>query len=219
MELFTRTWGSPAAPTMILLHGASANGGAWRDFAPRFADGWHVIAPDQRGHGRSPRAEAYSFDLFADDLNGLLDAFDVEQAVLIGHSMGGVAAYRYAERHPERVAAMVLEEAPPPVPLGLQLPARPEGELDYDWSLRPAIIAELNAPDPDWPERLAKIAVPTLVLAGGERSHLPQEEIAAMAGFMPAARLVTIDAGHLVHVTKPDAFAAAVEEFLAHPNR
>jgi pimeloyl-ACP methyl ester carboxylesterase len=219
VELFTRTWGSPAAPAMVLLHGAAANGGTWRDLAPRFADGRHVIAPDQRGHGRSPRAEAYSFDLFADDLHGLLDAHDIEQAVLVGHSMGGVAAYRYAERHPERVAAMVLEEAPPPVPLGLRLPARPEGPLDYEWSLRPAIIAELNAPDPDWPERLAKIAVPTLVVAGGERSHLPQREIAAMAGLMPAATLVTIDGGHLVHVTEPETFVAAVEEFLAHSNR
>ena len=214
MDLFTRTWGSPTAPAMVLLHGASANGGTWREFAPRFADRWHVIAPDQRGHGRSPHAETYSFDLVADDLHGLLDASGIERAVLVGHSMGGVAAYRYAERHPERVAALVLAEAPPPVPLGLQPPARPPGELDYDWSLRPAIIAELNAPDPDWPERLAGIAVPTLVIGGGDRSHLPQDDIVAMAGFMPAARFVTIDAGHLVHVMRPDEFAAAVEDFL-----
>jgi pimeloyl-ACP methyl ester carboxylesterase len=203
---------------MVLLHGASANGGTWQELAARFADSWHVIAPDQRGHGRSPRADAYSFDLFADDLHGLLDAFDVGQAVLVGHSMGGVAAYRYAEKHPERVAAMVLEEAPPPVPLGLRLAARPEGELDYDWALRPQIIAELNAPDPSWPQRLAAIAVPTLVVAGGERSHLPQAEIATMADLM-SAKLVTIDAGHLVHENRPAEFAAAVETFLADTNR
>ncbi|MFC0434053.1 alpha/beta fold hydrolase [Kutzneria buriramensis] len=218
MTLFTRTWGSSDRPAMVLLHGASANGGTWEEFAGRFGD-WRRIAPDLRGHGRSPRAEAYSFDLFADDLHGLLDAYDVERAVLVGHSMGGVVAYRYAERHPERVTAMVLEEAPPPVPLGLQLAERPAGELDYDWALRPAIIAELNAPDPDWPARLAAIEAPTLIVAGGERSHLPQAEFAAMAGFMPAAELVTIDAGHLVHQHRPDDFAAAVETFLSHTNR
>lgn len=213
MELFTRTWGSPAAPAMVLLHGASGNGGTWQEFATTFSDHWHVIAPDQRGHGRSPRADTYSFDLFADDLHGLLDAFGVGQAVLVGHSMGGVAAYRYAEKHPERVAAMVLEEAPPPVPLGLRLAARPEGELDYDWALRPQIIAELNAPRP-----LGKIAVPTLIVAGGEQSHLPQAEIAAMAKQL-SAQLVTIDAGHLVHRHRPAEFAAAVRKFLADTNR
>ncbi|MEV6608644.1 alpha/beta fold hydrolase [Kutzneria sp. NPDC051319] len=219
MELFTRTWGSPDAPAMVLLHGASANGGTWSEFAARFADRWHVIAPDQRGHGRSPRADAYSFDLFADDLHGLLDQFGVERAVLVGHSMGGVAAYRYAEKRPERLAAMVLEEAPPPVPLGLRLAPRPEGELDYDWALRPRIIAELNDPDPDWPQRLAGIATPTLVVAGGEQSHLPQAAIATMADLMPAATLVTIDAGHLVHQSRPAEFAAVVEQFLADTNR
>jgi 3-oxoadipate enol-lactonase len=218
MTLFTRTWGSPDRPAMVLLHGASADGDTWEEFAGRFGD-WHRIAPDLRGHGRSPRAEAYSFDLFADDLHGLLDAFDVEQAVLVGHSMGGVVAYRYAERHPERVAAMVLEEAPPPVPLGIRPPERPASEPNYDWALRPAIIAELNAPDPDWPQRLAKIETPTLIIGGGAASHLPQQEIAAMAGLMPNAELVTIDAGHLVRRNRPDEFAAAVETFLSHTNR
>jgi pimeloyl-ACP methyl ester carboxylesterase len=203
---------------MVLLHGVTGNGGTWREFAARFSDHWHVIAPDQRGHGRSPHADAYSFDLFVDDLHGLLDRHDVEQAVLVGHSMGGVVAYRYAERHPERVAAMVLEEAPPPVPLGRDLTPRPPGELDYDWALRPAILAELNDPGPGWPRRLADIATPTLVVAGGERSHLPQAEIATMADLM-SAEFVTIDAGHLVHETRPAEFAAAVERFLADTNR
>jgi len=213
VELFTRTWGSPAAPTMVLLHGVSGNGGTWQEFATNFADHWHVIAPDQRGHGWSPRADAYSFDLFADDLHGLLDAFGIEQAVLVGHSMGGVVAYRYAEKHPERVAAMVLEEAPPPVPLGRRLAPRPDGELDYDWALRPQILAELNAPPP-----LGTIAVPTLIVAGGEQSHLPQAELATMAEHL-SAQLVTIDAGHLVHENRLAEFTAAVAKFLAHTNR
>jgi pimeloyl-ACP methyl ester carboxylesterase len=204
---------------MVLLHGLTGDGNAWAEFAPRFADRWHVVAPDQRGHGRSRHAEAYSFALFADDLHGLLEAYDIERAVLVGHSMGGVVAYRYAERHPERVAAMVLEEAPAPVPLGRELAPRPEGELGYDWALRAPILAELNDPGSDWPARLATIDVPTLVVAGGQRSHLSQADIAAMAGFMADAHLITIDAGHLVHETRPDEFAAAVAEFLAHTNR
>jgi pimeloyl-ACP methyl ester carboxylesterase len=68
------------------------------------------------------------------------------------------------------------------------------------------------------------LAAPAMVLlhgvtvAGAERSHLPQAEIATMADLM-SAEFVTIDAGHLVHETRPAEFAAAVERFLADTNR
>ncbi|MER5750562.1 alpha/beta hydrolase [Streptomyces sp. NPDC002088] len=60
----------------------------------------------------------------------------------------------------------------------------------------------------------AYVTAPTMVVAGGPESRLPQDEIAAMAARFPAGRLVTIPAGHLVHTTRPGEFCAAVEEFL-----
>lgn len=50
---YVRTWGDPALPRLLLLHGFPEYGGAWDDFAPLLAERYHVIAPDQRGYGRS----------------------------------------------------------------------------------------------------------------------------------------------------------------------
>ncbi|WP_233527456.1 alpha/beta fold hydrolase [Micromonospora craniellae] len=59
--------------------------------------------------------------------------------------------------------------------------------------------------------------MPTLVVAGGPGSYLPQEPMARMAGSFPAGRLVTVPTGHHVHAQAPDVFVAAVESFLADP--
>lgn len=90
---------------------------------------------------------------------------------------------------------------------------REEGELAYDWPLVPAVDAELNTPDPAWTEGFGRITAPTLVIAGGPDSHVAQEKFAWLAERVPGARLVTIDAGHLVHRTRPAEFLAALREF------
>ena len=77
----------------------------------------------------------------------------------------------------------------------------------------PGINADLNAPDPAWHALLPKITAPTLVVAGGPGGPFDQEQIAWLAGRIPDARLVTIEAGHLVHLDRPDEFLAAVREF------
>lgn len=78
------------------------------------------------------------------------------------------------------------------------------------------MVAERNAPDPLWWDALAKVAAPTLVIAGGPTSHIPQEHLAEMTDRIPDARLVTVEgAGHLVHEECPGAFLAAVNSFLA----
>ncbi|MFU8874113.1 alpha/beta fold hydrolase [Micromonospora sp. SL4-19] len=62
---------------------------------------------------------------------------------------------------------------------------------------------------------MTEITLPALVVSGGSAGRLPQDRLAAMVARMPAARLVTIDAGHAVHATRPAEFAAAVRGFLA----
>lgn len=61
---------------------------------------------------------------------------------------------------------------------------------------------------------VAAIATPTLVVAGGPRSPVPQEQIADLVGRLPDGQLVTVDAGHLVHKSEPDAFIRHVLHFL-----
>jgi pimeloyl-ACP methyl ester carboxylesterase len=97
---------------ILLVHGFT---GAKEDFvewlAPLAERGWHAVAPDLRGHGASdkPAEEAaYSFEHFAVDLLGLLDELGWDTAVLLGHSMGGMAVQTALLKAPERVAAVVL---------------------------------------------------------------------------------------------------------------
>ncbi|MFK3983631.1 alpha/beta fold hydrolase [Micromonospora sp. NPDC050397] len=214
VRLGYRVAGDPAAPPMVLLHGGAGDGSTWHDLLTGFADGWRVYAPDLRGHGLSDQPGHYSIELMRDDLLGFLDELGLGRVTLVGHSLGGVVAYLFAATYPDRVGALVLEETPPPVPLGLSVPQRPDGPLPYDWAVRPAVIRQLNAAEPTWRAAVRRITAPTLVVAGGTTSHLPQDEIAAMANHLPAGRLVTIAAGHHIHATRPAEFAAEVRAFL-----
>lgn len=100
--------GSP----LLLVHGF---GGAKEDFTGYLdrlaARGWHVVAPDLRGHGASDQpsgAAAYSIELFAADLLALIGALGWDRAVILGHSMGGMVAQHLVLSHPGRVRALVL---------------------------------------------------------------------------------------------------------------
>jgi 3-oxoadipate enol-lactonase len=113
------------------------------------------------------------------------------------------------------VAALVLEETPPPVPRHRPIPDRPPGPLAYDWAVRPAIVGHVNRPDPAWWERLEALTAPTLVVGGGHASPFDQDAIAAVARRIPGARMVSIPVGHGVHVEDPARFVEAVTAFLA----
>ena len=97
-------------PTVLLLHGWTVT--ADTTFAPTYpalADRYRVVAPDLRGHGRGlpVRGRVELADL-ADDAAAVLDALDVERALVVGYSMGGAVAQLVWHRHPERVTGLVL---------------------------------------------------------------------------------------------------------------
>jgi pimeloyl-ACP methyl ester carboxylesterase len=98
-----------AGPPLVLIHGFGLNRGIWRDMATHYLADYQVILPDVRGHGESDAPEgAYPMALLTDDLVGLLDHLEIEQAVVCGHSMGGYIALAFAAQHPERLAGLGL---------------------------------------------------------------------------------------------------------------
>ncbi len=104
-ELETRGEGRP----IILLHGLGLNHGIWQPVVDLYADQAYFITPDLRGQGKSSLGEADgSLEQQADDIAELMDALGLEKAVLAGHSMGGYLSLAFAERHPERLAGLVL---------------------------------------------------------------------------------------------------------------
>jgi pimeloyl-ACP methyl ester carboxylesterase len=93
---------------VILLHGYSDSSFSWSRVLPLLDPALHLVAPDQRGHGRSSRAAAYPLDDLAADVLALMDALGLARAVLVGHSMGSFVAQRAALAAPARVAGLGL---------------------------------------------------------------------------------------------------------------
>ena len=110
--------GPVGAPVLCFLHGGAAHAHWFDAVTPAFADRFHVIALDQRGHGESAWAEppAYGTEDFTGDLVGLMDAQGWARMIVVGHSMGGHNAMTFAAWHPERVAALVIVDSRPSIP-------------------------------------------------------------------------------------------------------
>src|SRR5215467_8625533 len=125
-EIYYKDWGS--GPVVTFSHGWPLNTDAW-DGQMLFLvqHGYRCVGIDRRGHGRSSQASAHNdMDGYADDLAAVIDALDLAEATLVGHSTGGGEVARYIGRHgTKRVAKAVLLSAVPPIML--KTPANPEG--------------------------------------------------------------------------------------------
>ena len=206
--------GDPDAPPAVLLHALGDTAGDWGQVAAALGPDFRVLAVDLRGHGGSGRPGTYSFELMRDDVVAVLDALDLHDVILVGHSMGGVVAYLVALAQPGRLARLVVEDAPPPYPRTRTLPERPPGEFPFDWAVVPAIAGQVNDPLRRWWPRLPEIMVPTLLVGGGGGSHIPQKLLTEVVGLIPDCTLVTLDAGHNVHAAVPDQFVATLTAWL-----
>jgi non-heme chloroperoxidase len=125
-QIYYKDWGS--GPVVTFSHGWPLNADMWDGQMLFLAqNGFRTIAHDRRGHGRSSQASSNNdMNGYADDLAAVIEALDLKQATLVGHSTGGGEVARYIGRHgTSRVAKAVLISAVPP--LMLKTPANPEG--------------------------------------------------------------------------------------------
>ena len=107
--------GTPGAGVpLVLLHGIGGRASGWAPVQQALAAaGQASLAWDMPGYGESPTISPYDFDGLADALAVLLDAQGLQQAVLVGHSLGGMVALQMWARHPQRVAGLVLVASSP----------------------------------------------------------------------------------------------------------
>jgi len=108
----------PNGRTVLLLHGKNMSGAYWKPTIQALTQrGFRVVAPDQVGFGKSSKPDGFQFTFqeLATDTKLLLDSLGVKQAVVVGHSMGGMLATRFALMFPERVERLVLVN-----PIGLE---------------------------------------------------------------------------------------------------
>ena len=125
-EIYYKDWGQ--GPVITFSHGWPLSSDAWDGQMLFLAQqGFRVVAHDRRGHGRSGQASsANDMDGYADDLAAVIEALDLKDAILVGHSTGGGEVARYLGRHgSKRAKKAVLIAAVPP--LMLQTQANPEG--------------------------------------------------------------------------------------------
>ena len=112
-RLHVVTRGDPTAPAIVLVHGMRDHARSWDWIGAALADRFHVVAPDLRGHGDSDRAGScgYGMAAFVLDLACIVDKLNLARFSLVGHSLGGAIALRFASAFPERISALCAIEA------------------------------------------------------------------------------------------------------------
>ena len=111
LELHAETTGQGAP--LLLLHGLFGSATNWRSVARALGDRHEVHALDLRNHGASPWADTMGYREMADDVRALLDRQGIDQASVLGHSMGGKVAMALALSHPERVRRLIVADIAP----------------------------------------------------------------------------------------------------------
>lgn len=240
VEIYYETHGS--GPPLLLSHGYGATCRMWHGQLAAFAESRRVIVWDMRGHGQSgdpAEASLYSQALSVGDMAAVLDACGEERAVVGGLSLGGVMSLAFYVAYPARVRALVLCDTGP----GFRNPEarrqwnvraqarakaleekgmaafRGGGETRLGThrsarGLAGAARGMLTQHDSRLIDALPQIAVPTLVLVGSEdKNFLGAADY--MAGKIKGAQKVVIaGAGHASNLDQPEAFNAAVQDFL-----
>lgn len=115
LDVFYREAGPADAPTVLLLHGFPSSSRMWETLLPLLADRYHLIAPDYPGFGNSSALEParfdYTFDHIAAVMNQLVARLGIDSYVLFMQDYGGPVGFRLALAHPERVRALIIQNA------------------------------------------------------------------------------------------------------------
>lgn len=227
---------------ILLSHGFAASSRMWQGQVDAFRHAFRMIRWDMRGHGGSDSPDdpsCYSQSETAEDMRAILDQLDIEQAIIAGHSLGGFLSLAFHATYPERVKALILQGCGP----GYRNPAaraawnqraeerarklEAEGlaalgggaEVDPTTQRSALGIAKaargiLSQVDARVIDSLPHIAVPVLIIIGGNDTHYLNGSD-YMASHIPNCKKVVVpQAGHGVNVEQPAIVNAALKDFL-----
>jgi len=233
-------------PTLIFLHGAGDQAGAWAKVAPHFTSKYRVVVPDLAGHGDSdPRSGPLSVGSIYAGLEAIANQ-EPGRVIIVGNSLGAWAATLYAHAHPERVERLVLVNGGPLMGDRPDLTLTPKnreearkllGEItdpgsihlpDYvvDDIVRQAQhgpLMRLSQTAAEMPKylldgRLNEINVPVNLIWGESDKMLSLDYAKRMQSQLPASQLTTLSrCGHAPEFECPRAFTAKLTEILASP--
>lgn len=209
-----------AGEPLVMLHGNGEDSTYFEHQVAYFAKKYRVLAPDTRGHGKSPRGTApFTLDQFVCDLAVFMDEHVGQRAHLLGFSDGANIALLFALAHPDRVTSLVLNGGNL-FPEGLTEEVRHEDATHYEEALAAGDAHELellrlmmDEPHID-PASLSQLAIPTLVVAGTD-DMIEEAHTRLIARSIPDAELRFIEGDHFVAAGNPVEFNRVVDEFLA----
>jgi len=112
IALYSRKVGENG-PDFVVLHGLFGSGKNWRSFAGSLEDDFQVWTLDARNHGDSPHADSMSYQQMAEDVARFFAENELENVILLGHSMGGKTAMQLALQFPDRIAALIVVDIAP----------------------------------------------------------------------------------------------------------
>lgn len=113
LRLHYLDYGTEGQPPILGVHGGAAHAHWFDFFAPAFRTDYHVWALDLRGHGDSQWMEppGYTYQLYVSDLAEVVQKLDLQNLILIGHSMGGMVSILFTATYPERVRALIVVDS------------------------------------------------------------------------------------------------------------
>lgn len=113
MKLFFREYGDPGNPPIIILHGLFGSSDNWMPQAKLWSARYRIYAVDQRNHGQSPHSNDFDYAAMVSDLAEFVDDHQIQDAVVLGHSMGGKTAMNFALAHPGKLARLIVADIAP----------------------------------------------------------------------------------------------------------
>jgi len=227
---------------VIALHAHWMEGQTFMPMAELLQPEWRVLALDQRGHGYSDHACWYTRDDYLRDLAAFYDHLGIRRAILLGNSLGGVNAYQFAARHPDRVRALVIEDIGVVVKDDISFVLNWAGIFDTRRRLEevvgPRFLPYLKdsfregtngwrlAFEPKemvdsqrclwgdyWSDWLASTC-PALLIRGLESRVTSQAHLEEMAARRPHTVFRHVPGGHVVHFDSPEVFTQTMRSFL-----
>lgn len=231
------------APVLIALHSHWMEASTFIPLANALRSKWRVVALDQRGHGYSDHPKTYTRDDYLGDVEALLNHLNLDQpVVLLGNSLGGVNAYQFAARHPERIRALIIEDIGVEIAVDVTFSLAWKGifksrdelsqhvgprflgtlqdsfrETEQGWRLafnpEELVVSNQLLQGDHWKDWLAS-PCPALLIRGAESRLTTDEHMKQMAVRRPNTHLKTLEGGHVCHLDNPNEFNEVVKAFL-----
>jgi len=178
MRLHVHEWGDPDAAPVVCVHGVAGHLGRWAQLAEeRWAERFHVIAVDLRGHGHSGWDPPWTFETHVADLIETIDGLGLAQPNWVGHSFGGRLLLELAARHPERIRrAALLDPAIHILPHVAEWAASTELEPAEWASVEAWLAARDDADGIDMARAAADVALQVEALPDGRVRRLTSQE-------------------------------------------